>query len=70
MATKQFSIRLEKDVKKEISEIADGEHRTLNGQVSKMLEEWLVSKYNWNPSLEEAIKGVEQGDVEPAYKGN
>lgn len=69
MSKKQLSIRVDEDVERELRRIAEAEHRSLNGQVAKALEEWLVANYEWNPPLEETIKGVEEGDIEPAYQG-
>jgi len=69
MATKQLSIRLEESTEEEIKSIAEAEHRSLNGQITKALEEWLIFSYSWEPSLEETIAEVEKGNIEPAYKG-
>lgn len=69
MPTKQLSIRVDEEIEQELKRIAEAEHRSLNQQVAKALEEWLIASYNWKPSLGEAIQGVESGKIEPAYKG-
>lgn len=69
MTTKQLSVRVDEDMEKELKEIAKIERRSLNNQIVKALEEWLIASYNWKPPLEQAIKGVEEGDIEPAYRG-
>ncbi|MBS3788888.1 ribbon-helix-helix protein, CopG family [Candidatus Bipolaricaulota bacterium] len=70
MDKKQLSVRVNDDLGKELERIAEAEHRSLNKQIEKALEEWLIRTYNWRPPLEEAIDGVEEGQVEPAYKGD
>lgn len=69
MANKQLSIRVDEEIEKELKRIAEAEHRSLNKQVEKALEEWLIASYDWKPPLKEAIEGVESGDIEPVYKG-
>ena len=69
MSRKQLSVRVDEELGEELERIAKAEHRSLNKQIEKALEEWLMSTYDWKPSLEEAIERVEDDDVEPAYKG-
>lgn len=70
MSRKQFSVRVDEEVGEELEKIAEAEHRSLNKQIEKALEEWLISMYEWQPPLKEAIEGVEQDQTEPAYKGD
>ncbi len=69
MSRKQLSVRVEEDLGEELERIAEAEHRSLNKQIEKALEEWLIVTYDWQPPLEEAVEGVEEGQIEPAYKG-
>jgi len=70
MSRRQFSVRVDEEIGEELEKIAEAEHRSLNKQIEKALEEWLVSTYDWQPPLEEAIEGVENDQIEPAYKGD
>lgn len=69
MSRKQLSVRVSEEIGEELERIAEAEHRSLNKQIEKALEEWLIETYDWQPPLEEAVEGVESGQVEPAYKG-
>ena len=70
MSRRQFSVRVDEEVGEELEKIAEAEHRSLNKQIEKALEEWLISTYNWQPPLAEAIEGVKDDQIEPAYKGD
>ncbi len=69
MAKRQFSVRVDEKVGDELERIANSEHRSLNKQIEKALEEWLITTFDWHPPLDEAISGVEEGEIEPAYNG-
>ncbi len=69
MNRKQISVRVNEELGEELERIAEAEHRSLNKQIEKMLEEWLITTYDWQPPLEEAVEGVEKGKIEPAYEG-
>ncbi|MBS3765547.1 toxin-antitoxin system HicB family antitoxin [Candidatus Bipolaricaulota bacterium] len=69
MSRKQLSVRVSEEIGEELERIAEAEHRSLNKQIEKALEEWLIETYDWQPPLEEAVEGVKSGQVEPAYKG-
>ncbi len=70
MSRRQFSVRVDEEVGEELEKIAEAEHRSLNKQIEKALEEWLISTYDWQPPLGEAIEGVEDDQIEPACKGD
>jgi len=70
MSRKQLSVRVDEELGEELERIAEAEHRSLNKQIEKALEEWLISTYEWHPPLEEAIEGIEEGEIEPVYKGD
>lgn len=69
MSRKQISVRINEELGEELERIAEAEHRSLNKQIEKMLEEWLITTYDWQPPLEEAVEEVEKGKIEPAYEG-
>jgi|GEM_PF-1438743 len=73
MTKSNLTVRIDGELKDKYEELAESEHRSLNKQVEKALEEYLETKeslgYIFVPDLEEAERSIDEGEVEPVWKG-
>lgn len=74
MSTENLTIRIDPDLKERLKKIAEGQHRSLNKQVEKALKEWLDTHetiaYRFIPDLKEAEQAIEDGEIQPTWKGS